>query len=131
MNVVDKSRTPADVYEELFVPALFQQWGPIVVDAAQIIAGGMGRIGQRVVSLAHAFGMKVVASDVEAPRDVAQSLDLMPTRTCFQWPAARAAKLNGGKEKLKHFLIRAKTLMLLSANSASCSSMIARLLSAK
>jgi D-lactate dehydrogenase len=36
---------------------------------------GMGRIGQRVVSLAHAFGMKVVASDVEAPREVAQSLD--------------------------------------------------------
>lgn len=36
---------------------------------------GMGRIGRRVVSLAHAFGMTVVAHDVDAPADVAESLD--------------------------------------------------------
>ncbi len=36
---------------------------------------GMGRIGQRVASLARAFEMKVIACDVEAPHDVAQSLD--------------------------------------------------------
>jgi SAM-dependent methyltransferase len=37
MNVAD--RTPAEVYEALFVPALFQQWGPIIADAAEIVRG--------------------------------------------------------------------------------------------
>lgn len=35
---------------------------------------GAGRIGQRVVALAHAFEMKVVAFDVEAPQEIAESL---------------------------------------------------------
>jgi len=32
----DYKRTPADTYDELFVPALFQQWPPIVLDAARV-----------------------------------------------------------------------------------------------
>jgi D-lactate dehydrogenase len=36
---------------------------------------GMGRIGQRVAQLAHAFGMKLVAYDVEAPPDLARALE--------------------------------------------------------
>ena len=35
---------------------------------------GMGHIGQRVATLAHAFQMKVVAYDVETPEDVARTL---------------------------------------------------------
>ncbi|MBV6424563.1 MAG: Ubiquinone/menaquinone biosynthesis C-methyltransferase UbiE [Steroidobacteraceae bacterium] len=30
---------PAEVYERLFVPALFRQWGPVVLDAAGVRAG--------------------------------------------------------------------------------------------
>jgi D-lactate dehydrogenase len=36
---------------------------------------GMGHIGQRVVALAHAFQMKVLAYDVQAPGEVARDLD--------------------------------------------------------
>ena len=41
---------------------------------------GMGHIGQRVSSLAHAFQMKVIASDVETPEDIARTLqfDFVP-----------------------------------------------------
>jgi SAM-dependent methyltransferase len=36
MDAVHAARSPAEVYDEMFVPALFQQWGPIVADAARI-----------------------------------------------------------------------------------------------
>jgi ubiquinone/menaquinone biosynthesis C-methylase UbiE len=39
MDVVQRARTPAEVYDEMFVPALFQQWGPIVAEAARIGPG--------------------------------------------------------------------------------------------
>lgn len=39
---------------------------------------GMGRIGQRVATLARAFNMNVLASDIDAPADLAQALH-------FQW----------------------------------------------
>ncbi len=39
MNVADRNRTPAEIYDALFVPALFQQWGPIVATAARIAPG--------------------------------------------------------------------------------------------
>jgi len=29
-------RSPADVYDEQFVPALFRHWGPVLCDAANI-----------------------------------------------------------------------------------------------
>ena len=34
------TRSAAEIYEEFFVPALFQQWTPIVADAAGIKASG-------------------------------------------------------------------------------------------
>jgi len=39
MSQVRTARTPAEVYEEMFVPALFRQWGPIVAGAANIGTG--------------------------------------------------------------------------------------------
>lgn len=70
MNIVDSTRTPADVYEELFVPALFQQWGPIVVDVAQIMPG------DRVLDVACGTGvLACVAADRVGPRGAVAGLD--------------------------------------------------------
>ena len=41
----------AEVYEEFFVPALFQQWGERMVEAAQV------REGQRVLDVACGTGV--------------------------------------------------------------------------
>lgn len=39
MNIAHKTRTPAEVYDEMFVPALFEQWGPVLSDIAHIGPG--------------------------------------------------------------------------------------------
>jgi SAM-dependent methyltransferase len=38
-EVAPVTRSPAQIYEESFVPALFQQWGDIIADLADIAAG--------------------------------------------------------------------------------------------
>lgn len=48
-------RSPADVYDEQFVPALFRQWGPVLCDAANITSG------QRVLDVACGTGALTVA----------------------------------------------------------------------
>ena len=45
------TRSPAEVYDKLFVPALFQQWGHVVADAAGIAQG------QRVLDVACGTGV--------------------------------------------------------------------------
>jgi len=44
------TRSAADIYEEFFVPALFQQWAPLVADAARLAPG------QRVLDVACGTG---------------------------------------------------------------------------
>jgi ubiquinone/menaquinone biosynthesis C-methylase UbiE len=39
MNTVVDVRSPAEIYDEFFVPALFAQWGPVVATAARIASG--------------------------------------------------------------------------------------------
>jgi ubiquinone/menaquinone biosynthesis C-methylase UbiE len=50
------TRSPAEVYDEFFVPALFQQWGNVVADAA-----GVG-LGQRVLDVACGTGVLACAA---------------------------------------------------------------------
>lgn len=54
MTVTAKS--PAEVYEELFVPALFRQWGSVVAGAAGVKAG------QRVLDVACGTGVLAMAA---------------------------------------------------------------------
>lgn len=39
MNIARSTRTPAEIYDEMFVPALFEHWGPVVAEIAQIGRG--------------------------------------------------------------------------------------------
>lgn len=39
MNIARSTRTPAEIYDEMFVPALFEHWGPVVAEIAQIRRG--------------------------------------------------------------------------------------------
>ncbi|WP_119303448.1 methyltransferase domain-containing protein [Dongia deserti] len=41
MNIAHKSRTPAEIYDEMFVPALFAHWGPVICEIAQIGPGDL------------------------------------------------------------------------------------------
>ncbi|MBL8907757.1 MAG: class I SAM-dependent methyltransferase [Rhizobiales bacterium] len=56
MNVIVRNRTPAEVYDSLFVPALFQQWGPIVAEAARI------KHGEDVLDVACGTGVAALAA---------------------------------------------------------------------
>jgi len=56
MKTSDGGRTPADVYDELFVPALFQRWAPVVLDEAH--AGD----GHRILDVACGTGALALAA---------------------------------------------------------------------
>jgi SAM-dependent methyltransferase len=63
-------RSPADVYDEQFVPALFRHWGPILCDAARV------ERGQRVLDVACGTGALTVAlSDRVGPGGAVHGLD--------------------------------------------------------
>ena len=70
MNVVQRARTPAEVYDEMFVPALFQRWGPIIADVA-----GIGS-GDTVLDVACGTGVLACAAlDRVGPRGTVVGLD--------------------------------------------------------
>ena len=39
MNVAHRARSPAEIYDEMFVPALFAHWGPVMCEIARIGPG--------------------------------------------------------------------------------------------
>ena len=66
-------RSPADVYDEQFVPALFRHWGPVVCDVANITSG------QRVLDVACGTGALTVAvADRVSPGGAVLGLDANP-----------------------------------------------------
>jgi SAM-dependent methyltransferase len=88
--------TPAEVYDEQFVPALFRPWGPVVCDAADV------RAGQRVLDVACGTGaLTVAAAERVAPGGAAVGLDANPDmlrvarrkRADIEWRDGRAEAL--------------------------------------
>jgi SAM-dependent methyltransferase len=90
------ARSPAEVYEELFVPALFQQWGSVVADAA-----GIGP-DQRALDVACGTGvLACAAADRVGPGGVVVGLDPNPDMlavaqrksTRIEWREGKAESL--------------------------------------
>jgi ubiquinone/menaquinone biosynthesis C-methylase UbiE/uncharacterized protein (DUF1330 family) len=65
-----KPPAPAEIYDQLFVPALFQQWGNVVASAADI------RPGQRVVDVGCGTGvLAMAAADRVGPQGTVVGID--------------------------------------------------------
>jgi ubiquinone/menaquinone biosynthesis C-methylase UbiE len=64
------ARSPAQVYDEFFVPALFQQWGPVMADLARVAPG------QRVLDVACGTGvLACAAAERVGPNGAVTGLD--------------------------------------------------------
>jgi ubiquinone/menaquinone biosynthesis C-methylase UbiE len=90
------TRSPADVYDEQFVPALFRQWGPVLCDAAKIAPG------QRVLDVACGTGALTVAvAERVTPGGAVLGLDANPQMLAvarrkhahIEWHRGRAESL--------------------------------------
>lgn len=93
------TREQAEAYEKLFVPALFAQWAPLMVDIAHI------EKGQRVLDVACGTGVAArAAADRVGPAGSVVGLDLNPamldvaagTRRDIDWRHGDAANLPFG-----------------------------------
>lgn len=86
------SRSPAEVYEELFVPALFQQWGDRVAEAARI------EPGQRVLDVACGTGVLACAAAERAgPRGSVVGLDPNPEMLAVARPKSDSIEWREGR----------------------------------
>lgn len=76
MNASDETRrgrSPAEIYEECFVPALFRQWGPVIAEAAAIGPG------QQVLDVACGTGvLACAAAQRVGPTGAVVGLDVNP-----------------------------------------------------
>jgi uncharacterized protein (TIGR02246 family) len=96
MDLVDRTHTPAEIYDRLFVPALFKQWGPILTDTARV------RRGDKVLDVA--CGTGVLACEVldrVGPQGTVVGLDPNPDMlsvarhksTAIEWREGKAESL--------------------------------------
>jgi ubiquinone/menaquinone biosynthesis C-methylase UbiE len=96
MTVVDQARSPAEVYDAQFVPALFAHWGPIVAAEAEV------REGDRVLDVACGTGALTIAvADIVGKSGSVVGLDTNPEMlavarrkpTQIEWLEGRAEAL--------------------------------------
>lgn len=99
MTVSEKVRTPAEIYDEMFVPALFRQWGPVVAEAA-----GVGP-GEKVLDVACGTGVLAeAAAERVGPEGRVVGLDRNPDmlavarrkRPDIEWREGRAEAIPFG-----------------------------------
>lgn len=89
-------RSPAEVYDEFFVPALFRQWGDIVTDIAGV------RAGQRVLDVACGTGVLACAA-AERAGDAGAVVGLDPNEEMLAVARCKSARIewkNGRAESL-------------------------------
>jgi ubiquinone/menaquinone biosynthesis C-methylase UbiE len=72
MTVTNDRRSPAEIYDAQFVPALFAQWGPVVLDAAAV------RENDRVLDVACGTGALTLAAAERVGRGAVVGLDANP-----------------------------------------------------
>ena len=85
-------RTPAEVYEEFFVPALFRHWGPVIAEAAGI------RAGQRVLDVACGTGVLAgAAADRVGPDGTVVGLDPNEDMLAVARRKSRRIEWRGGR----------------------------------
>jgi SAM-dependent methyltransferase len=73
MTMLEKARSPAEIYDIHFVPALFAQWGPIVAAEAGV------RKGDRVLDVACGTGaLALAAAAIAGPSGSVVGLDANP-----------------------------------------------------
>jgi SAM-dependent methyltransferase len=73
MDTLEKLRSPAEVYDARFVPALFAQWGSVVAAEA-----GVGK-GDRVLDVACGTGaLTLAAAEIAGPSGSVVGLDVNP-----------------------------------------------------
>ncbi len=73
MTVITKPKSPARIYDERFVPALFGPWGPVVAEAAGVAPG------QAVLDVACGTGaLTLAAAAIVGPAGRVTGLDVNP-----------------------------------------------------
>ena len=73
MTTLDRTHSPAEVYDTRFVPALFGQWGPVVAAEAGV------REGDRVLDVACGTGaLTLAAAGIAGPSGSVVGLDANP-----------------------------------------------------
>lgn len=87
MNVARKTPTPAEIYEQKFVPALFQQWGAIISD---LVAA---KPGERVLDVACGTGALACVA-LERVGDQGRVIGLDPNPDMLSVARRKTAKID-------------------------------------